>query len=50
LDLAFNDGILDDVEREWKTLLERMCAEAEFMKFPERAGMNDEDVDDNEEY
>lgn len=47
LDLAFNDGILNDVENEWKTVMGDGNDETTFMKFEERAGM-DADDDDNE--
>jgi hypothetical protein len=45
LDLAFNDGMLDDVEREWKLVMGNQV-DSEFMRFEERAGMNDEDDDE----
>lgn len=48
LDLAFNDGMLDDVEEEWRLIMEDQD-DKEFMRFEERAGMNP-DEDDNDMY
>jgi len=45
--LAFNDGILDDVKQEWKSVVRAEDDDTEFMKFEERAGMNEDD-DDND--
>lgn len=42
LDLAFNDIMMDNVEKEWKTIMGEEDNTA-FMQFEERAGMNDND-------
>lgn len=47
-DLAFNDGILDDVEAVWKTVMGEGVDETSFMRFEERQGMSNDD-DENEE-
>jgi hypothetical protein len=47
LDLAFNDGILDNVECEWKAVMDDGIDETKFMKFEERAGVNENDDDDD---
>jgi len=46
LDLAFNDGILDDVEQEWKAAMGNETNDAEFMQLEERTGMNEDDYND----
>lgn len=48
LDLAFNDGILEDVEREWRVAMGNVGEGGEFMKFEERTGMGDDDDEDND--
>jgi hypothetical protein len=52
LDLAFNDAMLDDVERQWKSIIEDDKAEesATFMQFEDRQGMTDDDDDADEVY
>ena len=51
LDLAFNDGILDSAEAEWRNVMESRDGEpsAKFMQFDERNALSDHD-DDNEGY
>lgn len=48
LDLAFNDQVLEEVESKWKTIAEGGEDEKSFMKFEERAGMDDDEDDDND--
>jgi hypothetical protein len=45
LDLAFDDAMLDNVEQQWKTIIEDDKAEeqATFMQFEDRQGMTDDD-------
>jgi len=51
LDLAFNDEILDDVEKQWKSILgETEADQATFMRFEDREGMNNEDDEDIETF
>ena len=51
LDLAFDDEILEDVKNDWKRIAGSEVDDAAFMRFEERAGMNEEDDDnDNNEY
>ena len=50
LDLAFNDEILEDVEEEWKVVTENDSDRGEFMQFEERAGMNEEDDNNDDEF
>jgi hypothetical protein len=48
--LAFNDGILHNVEEEWKTIMGVENEDSSFMKFEERAGMNEDEDNDNDGY
>lgn len=48
LDLAFNDGVLDDVEMQWMDIMGDQAAQSAFLKFQDREGADAEDV--NEEY
>jgi len=52
LDLAFNDAMLDDVKRQWKSIMVDNNAEesATFMQFEDRQGMTDDDDDADEVY
>jgi post-segregation antitoxin (ccd killing protein) len=50
LDLAFNDEILEDVEEEWKVVTENDSDRGEFMQFEERAGMNEEDDSNDDDF
>lgn len=50
LDLAFNDGILDDVESLWKTVMGEEAEQSTFMRFEDREGMNNDDDDVEEGY
>jgi hypothetical protein len=51
LDLAFNDGILDDVETLWKSVMGDEVDSTNFMRFQDREGMsNDDDEDIDEGY
>jgi hypothetical protein len=50
LDLAFNDQILEEVETKWKAVIGNGESQPPFMKFEERAGMNDEDDDNDNAY
>ncbi|CZT13137.1 related to rab geranylgeranyl transferase component A [Rhynchosporium graminicola] len=45
LDLAFNDGILDEVEAQWRKVVGDV-EEATFMRFEDREGMNAYDDDE----
>lgn len=47
IDLAFNDEMLGDVERQWKAIVGE-GDETSFMRFEDREGMNDYDDDDAE--
>lgn len=50
LDLAFHDGILGNVEEQWKNIINPGAEnKTAFMQFEERNAFNDED-DDNEGY
>ena len=42
LDLAFNDAMLEDVEKEWRTITGEED-DAPFMHLEEREGINDDD-------
>lgn len=42
LDLAFNDQLLDSVAEQWSGIMSGQSG-LEFMRFEERAGMNEED-------
>ncbi|KAE8450242.1 hypothetical protein EG329_006669 [Mollisiaceae sp. DMI_Dod_QoI] len=46
LDLAFNDGMLDDVESQWKTVMGDEAEQATFMRFEDREGMSNDDDDE----
>ena len=46
LDLAFNDGMLEDVRKEWKSIIGD--TDTEFMLFEDRAGTDADDDNDNE--
>jgi len=50
LDLAFDDEVLEEVEKKWKTMVTDEEAQAMFMKFEERAGITDEDGDNDNDY
>lgn len=51
IDLAFNDGILDDVENIWKTVMgDEFDQATTFMRFEDREGMNNDDDDLDEVY
>lgn len=47
LDLAFNDQVLEEVESKWKAINEGGEDEPSFMQFEERAGMNEDDNDND---
>lgn len=49
LDLAFNDGILQDVRQEWKSILGEETDLA-FMVFEDRAGIDADDDNGNDVY
>lgn len=49
LDLAFNDEILDDVERQWKAIVGD-ADQTTFMRFEDREGANDYDDEPNEDF
>jgi hypothetical protein len=50
LDLAFNDEMLEDVERKWKMSVAGGEEQPPLMQFEERPGMNDEDNDNDNAY
>ena len=52
LDLAFNDVMLEDVEKQWKSIMEDNNTEelAPFMQFEDRQGMTNDDDDDDAAY
>jgi len=51
LDLAFDDGILEDVKSDWKRIIADEADNATFMTFEERSGMyEDNDDNDNDGY
>lgn len=51
LDLAFDDGILDEVKSDWMKVSGNEADDSAFLRFEERLGMNEEDDDnDNHEY
>ncbi len=43
LDLAFNDEILEDVEAQYKTVIDDEAEQTFFMKFADRQDVTDED-------
>ena len=43
LDLAFDDSILEDVEKKWKAIVGDGEDNRPFMQFEERAGVNEDD-------
>lgn len=52
LDLAFNDGILQAVEDQWKAIMadENGVIEAPFMQFEDREGMHNDEEDADDGY
>ena len=49
LDLAFDDQILDDVEVQWKSIIQP-GNDLKFMQFEERNAVGDDEDEDNEGY
>ena len=45
LDLAFDDGILEEVKSDWKRVIGDAAVDAAFMCFEDRTGINEEDTD-----
>ena len=50
LDLAFNDEILEAVHTDWKKIMGKDVDDAEFMRFEDRSGMNDDDDNNDNVY
>jgi hypothetical protein len=50
VDLAFNDGMLDTIEQEWRNIVGNGDDAGEFMQFEERNAPGDDDEEGGETY
>ncbi len=52
MDLAFNEQVLEDVEKQWKVIMgeEIEAEQLAFMRFEDRQGMNNDDEEEGDGY